>query len=129
MNKYELFNGTALAYIGDSYYDLMVKRYLIDKGYTKVNDLHKLAEKYVSADSQAYAVTELSARGLLTGTESEIVKRGRNAKINHAKNNVSLYVYKQSTSYEALIGYLYLLNYFERLADIIDATVKIIESR
>ena len=42
-------SGTTLAYIGDSIYEVKVREFLIEKGLTKVNDLHKNAIKYTSA--------------------------------------------------------------------------------
>ena len=36
-----LLNGVALAYLGDVYYELNIRKYLLNLGITKVNDLHK----------------------------------------------------------------------------------------
>ena len=33
--RYELLNGANLAYIGDAYYELVIRKYLIDIGITK----------------------------------------------------------------------------------------------
>lgn len=128
MVNYKLLNGVSLAYIGDAYYDLWIRQYLIEKGYTKVNDLHKLATKYVSATAQAKIKYELMESNYLTGEEIEIVKRGRNAKSNHKKHNVDILTYKHSTSFEALIGYLYLMDKKERLNDIILFAIELVES-
>lgn len=129
MENPTLLNGVTLAYIGDAYYELMIRKYLIDKGYTKVNDLHKLTTKYVSALSQANIISELEKENLLLDEEKEIVKRGRNAKTNHGRPNVDILTYKHSTAFEALIGYLYLGNNFNRLNQIIDMAIRITESR
>ncbi len=129
MINYSLLNGVCLAYIGDSYYDLFIRHYLIDKGYTKVNDLHKLATKYVSATAQAKIINAFMEEDLLTEEELIIVKRGRNGKINHSKNNVDILTYKHSTSFETLIGYLYLMNQMERLNQVILTAIQMIESR
>ena len=48
MNK----NVLALAYLGDSIYEVYVRKYLLDKGIEKVNELQKEATNYVSARSQ-----------------------------------------------------------------------------
>ncbi len=127
MENYKLLNGVALAFVGDSYYDLMIRKYLLDKGYTKVNDLHKKATKYVSAAAQASVINELIVRNFLTSNEIEVVNRGRNAKTNHGRQNVDILTYKHSTSFEALIGYLYLTNELKRLDEIIGMSIKIIE--
>ena len=47
MEKSKLLNGTTLAFIGDAYYDLMIRKYLVSKLY-KSKDLHELTTKYVS---------------------------------------------------------------------------------
>ena len=41
-----LYNGLSLAYIGDSVFEVYVRKYVLDLGYTKVNDLHKKVIKY-----------------------------------------------------------------------------------
>ncbi|QVK18027.1 ribonuclease III [Mycoplasmatota bacterium] len=128
MVNYKLLNGVSLAYIGDAYYDLWIRQYLINKGYTKVNDLHKLATKYVSATAQAKIINHLMKNKDLLEEEIEIVKRGRNAKINHKKHNVDILTYKHSTSFESLIGYLYLMEKKERLNKIILFAIELVES-
>lgn len=128
MNKYSLLNGVTLAYIGDSYYDLYIRKYLVDLNNTKANVLHKLSTKYVSATAQAKAIGELISQKLLTTEEEDIVKRGRNSKINHRVSNVDILTYKHSTSFEALIGFLYLDNQLERVDEVIKLAIKIIEN-
>ena len=46
-------NVLALAYLGDSIYDIYIRSHLIKKGLVKVNELQKEATKYVSAKGQA----------------------------------------------------------------------------
>ena len=41
-----------MAYLGDSIYEIYVRKYLINKGIVKVKELQKEAVKYVSASSQ-----------------------------------------------------------------------------
>ena len=48
MSVYEI-NVLVLAYLGDSIYENYVRKYLIDKGFSNVNDLHTNSIKYVSA--------------------------------------------------------------------------------
>ena len=45
----ELLNGLALAYMGDAVYEQFIREYLLTKGQTKPNQLHRLATNYVSA--------------------------------------------------------------------------------
>ncbi|ERJ12406.1 Mini-ribonuclease 3 [Haloplasma contractile] len=127
MNDYTLLNGTTLAYIGDSYYDLCIRKYLIDNGYTKGKALHKQSTRYVSAKSQSLIIKYFREENFLTEEEENIVKRGRNAKVKSNRRNTDILTYKHSTSYEALIGYLYLTKQQERLDYIVDTSINIVE--
>lgn len=128
MADYKMLNGVTLAYIGDSYYELYIRKYLIDKNYTKVKELHFEAIKYVSATSQAKVIKEFLNNNFLTTEEIDIVKRGRNAKVNHKRANVDILTYKHSTSFESLIGYLYLNKLNDRLESVILKTINLIEN-
>ena len=59
MKQYQLLNGSNLAYIGDAYYELKVREYLINKGITKANDLRKISIKYVSASAHQKIYEEI----------------------------------------------------------------------
>ena len=47
--NYELLSGANLAYIGDAYYELQIRKYLLECKITKSNELKNLSVKYVSA--------------------------------------------------------------------------------
>ena len=79
MNK----NMLVLAYLGDSVYELYIRKHLIDKGISKVNELQKESIKYVSAKSQANYLNELIDKNMLNEEEFNIVKCARNHKCNH----------------------------------------------
>ena len=119
-------NGLALAYLGDALYELEVRKYLLTKKLTKVNDLHTQAIRFTSAVGQAKVMLKL-LDGELTETEVEQFKRGRNAVANRKPKNTDLATYHQSTGFEALLGYLYLENLNDRLAEIIQKSIQIIE--
>jgi len=108
-------NALVLAYLGDAIYELYIRRFLIDKGINKVNDLQKEAVKYVSARAQASFLDKMMENELLLDDEIDIVKRARNTKsISHPKG-VDILTYKHATALEALIGYLYLTKKEDRL--------------
>jgi len=109
-------SGTTLAYIGDSIYEVKVREYLIEKGLTKVDDLHKNAIKYTSATGQSSAYDLIEK--LLTEGEINVFKRGRNSESTRKPRNTSLAIYKKATGFEALIGYLYLSKDFNRLNEL-----------
>ena len=77
MKDYNLLNGLTLAYIGDAHYEICVRRHLIEKGLTKVDELHKSCIKYVNATAQALSFDSVEKN--LTEEELSIFKRGRNA--------------------------------------------------
>lgn len=119
-------NGLALAYLGDALYELEVRKYLLTKKLTKVNDLHQQAIRYTSATGQAKVMEKL-LDGELSEIEIEQFKRGRNAVANRKPKNTNLATYHQSTGFEALLGYLYLENRTDRLAEVIQKSIQIIE--
>ncbi|NMS91065.1 Mini-ribonuclease 3 [Clostridioides difficile] len=128
MEKTELvtMSPLVLAYLGDTVYETYIREYLIRQNtQRKVNDLHKLAIKYVKAKAQATIIHEIEAE--LTEEESKIYKRGRNQKSNTSPKNADIIDYKHATGFEALVGYLYLNNEIERLQYIINKGIKIIE--
>lgn len=128
MEKTELvtMSPLVLAYLGDTVYETYIREHLIRQNtQKKVNDLHKLAIKYVKAKAQATIIHEIETE--LTEEESKIYKRGRNQKSNTSPKNADIIDYKHATGFEALVGYLYLNNEIERLQYIINKGIKIIE--
>ncbi len=109
-----LMNGLSLAYIGDAYFELLVRNYLIEKGITKVNELHKEAIKFTSGEAQAKFINLFLEDEILTNDEIEIYKKGRNSATSHRKN-LSSAEYQKATGFEALIGYLYKKDKIERI--------------
>ncbi|MBW1606003.1 Mini-ribonuclease 3 [Lactobacillus sp. Sy-1] len=112
---YNQLNGIVLAYLGDSVYEVYIRKHLLTLGITKPNRLQKVATKYVSAKAQAALINLMEADGILSDEEQAVFKRGRNAKsYTHAKNT-SVVTYRISTGFEALMGYLSLSNQLDRL--------------
>ena len=111
-------NVITLAYLGDAIYEVYIRKHLIEKGIALVDDLQKVAVNYVSAKSQSKILNFLIDNGVLTLEEMDIVKRGRNYKRASHPKNTDILTYKNSTGFEALIGYLYLNNNKERLDNI-----------
>ena len=116
----DTINIIALAYLGDSIFDLYIREALINKGIVKVELLQKASTKYVSAKGQAKILEYLIDKNLLTEEELDIVKRGRNNKRSNHPKNTDIITYKLSTGFEALLGYLYLSNNKDRLNEILN---------
>jgi ribonuclease-3 family protein len=113
-------NGTTLAYMGDAVMEQFVREYLIRNGQVKPNKLHVSATKFVSAKAQAGMVLQLLEENFFTDEEVAVIKRGRNANQGTVPKNTDVQTYRHATSFEAIIGYLYLLNQHERLQAIMD---------
>ena len=111
-------NVLALAYLGDSVYEIHIRNFLISKGLEKVKLLQEEAVKYVSAKSQAAFLTKMIEDNFLTEQEIGIVKCARNHKNNHKPKNCDVATYNWATGFEALIGYLYLENKQDRIKEI-----------
>lgn len=111
-------NVITLAYMGDAVYEVYIRKALIDKNIALVDDLQKVAINYVSAKSQSKILNLLIDKDVLTLEEMDVVKRGRNYKRASHPKNTDILTYKNSTGFEALIGYLYLNNNKERLDNI-----------
>ena len=116
------YSPLALAYIGDSVFDILVRKMLLAKGNMPVNKLHKLAKGYVNAGSQAKMYTFLEDK--LTEEELAVMKRGRNAKSYTTAKNQSVTDYRHATGLEALFGYLYLKEDIERVHELFEMCIK-----
>ena len=102
----EQYSALALAYIGDSVYDLLIRTMVLDLGNGKVKNFHKLTSSVVKAESQARLVESVLEE--LTEEEEAVFKHGRNAKSGTSAKNASIVDYRIATGFEALLGYLYL---------------------
>ncbi|UUV98604.1 Mini-ribonuclease 3 [Vagococcus luciliae] len=116
---YTLLSGLTLAYVGDAIYETYIRDYLVKSGQTRPNQLHRLATHYVSAKAQHYLIEQMMEQGLLTDEEQDMYRRGRNAKSHTSAKNTSVSVYRSSTGFEALMGYLHLTEQKERLEEVI----------
>ena len=100
------YNLKHFAYLGDCVWELMVRKKVIDKT-QKTDAMHKLTTKFVCASYQAKAIEEILP--LLKEDEIDIQKRARNLKITiNKKSNPAMHAL--ATSFEALVGYLYINN-------------------
>lgn len=108
-----LNNCLNLAFVGDAVWTLFVRDYFANNTNYKNNYLHKLTTKFVKAGYQAKALDKLQDN--LFELEKDIARRARNTKMNTVSKNASLADYKKATGFEAVIGYLYLTENFDRI--------------
>lgn len=108
----QFLDSISLAFVGDAYYALHLRRRLVHTGVPNVQVLHLLAAEFVSAKAQAYVYRHLKTE--LNETEQAVCKRARNA-YSQAPKSATVAEYHDSTALEALVGYLVLAEQQERL--------------
>lgn len=111
-----------LSFIGDGVYDLLVREYLISLSDRPVGELNNEKVKLVNCKSQAESIKKILP--ILTEEETDIFKRGRNAKVNSVSKHSTLSDYHNATGLEALFGYLYLLKKEDRIKELFSMIVK-----
>ncbi|MCI7106439.1 MAG: ribonuclease III [Agathobacter sp.] len=111
------YSPLALAYIGDGVFDLVIRSVVVGKGNTRANQLHQRTSQIVKAHTQALMIEYLQDQ--LTEEETEIYRRGRNAKSPTMAKNATMADYRKATGLEALVGYLYLTDRFERVVELV----------
>jgi ribonuclease-3 family protein len=110
------YSPLALAYIGDGVFDLVIRSVIVAKGNTRASQLHRRTSQIVKAATQAQMAEALEP--YLTETERDVFRRGRNAKSPTMAKNASMSDYRKATGFEAMVGYLYLTDQFERIVEL-----------
>lgn len=111
------YSPLALAYLGDAVYELAIRTFVMNHGNTQVNKMHKRTAGLVKAEAQAnfYKVLEEE----LSDEEKAVYRRGRNAKSVTMAKHATMKDYRMATGFEALMGYLYLTEQMERMAELL----------
>ena len=112
-------NAGALAYLGDSVLEALVREALILKGLVKSAHLNKEALNYVTAVNQNKAFLKIEP--ILTEDEASIFKRGKNCSHLNIPISASAVEYKNATGFEAIFGYLHLTKDSERIRELFSA--------
>ena len=105
-----------LAFVGDGVYDLLVRAYLVRQSNRPVGELNKIKVGFVNCKSQAEYAKVLIPH--LSEKELSVYKRGRNAKSVTMAKHATMIDYRMATGFEALMGYLYLTEQFDRLVEL-----------
>lgn len=121
------YSPLALAYIGDCVFDLVIRSVVVGKGNTRANQLHQRTSQIVKAHTQALMIEYLQDQ--LTEEETEIYRRGRNAKSPTMAKNATMADYRKATGLEALVGYLYLTDRFERVVELVRIGAEVLKLR
>lgn len=110
------YSPLALAFLGDSIYDMLVREKILHIANLPVAKLHNLKIKRVCAAFQSVALEKIMP--MLNEKEMAIVKRGRNATGNSVPKNSSTVDYRRATALECLFGYLHLLEKNDRIYEL-----------
>ena len=116
MTDFSLVSVHALAYLGDSVLESLIRERLILKGFEKSSSLNKEALNYVTAKNQAVAFGNIEAT--LTEKEADIFRRGKNSSHLNVPKSASPKEYKIATGFEAVFGYLKLEKNEIRIAEL-----------
>lgn len=116
MSDFSLIGAHALAYLGDSVLECLIRERLILKGFEKSGKLNNEALKYVTAVNQAKAYENIE--NILTEKESDIFRRGKNSSHLNVPKSASPKEYKIATGFEAIFGYLRLCKNEERILEL-----------
>lgn len=120
LNPYQ-YSPLALAYMGDSVLDLMVKQHFVLNSNKQTYKYHKDVTNIVKAVNQAAFADRIVDE--LSEDELDIYKRGRNATTHSKAKNATMSEYRRATGLEALFGYIYLKGDYNRLSFFVDKMI------
>ncbi|MEG0291891.1 MAG: ribonuclease III domain-containing protein [Anaerovoracaceae bacterium] len=127
MKNLKSVNTTALAYMGDSVYEVYIRKHVMETGVSDANRLHQMAVNYVKADAQAFVIKSILDD--LTPDEQSLVRRARNRKAGTKAKNANIVTYKWATAFEALVGFLFLSDNIERMEEVINKAMEVIDEQ
>lgn len=118
--KTRLLNPLALAFIGDGSFELMARRYIIER-YEGLSTrrLHELKVRLVCARAQSEALEIIWP--LLFDDERDVCRRGRNASSAAVPKGATACEYRRATALESLFGWLELNENHPRMQELFSA--------
>ncbi len=105
-----------LAYLGDSVFELLVREHILSIGIKDNGEANKLALGYVMAKKQSEALDAILP--MLTEEETDVFRRGKNAKTKSSPKSATAGDYRKATGLEVLFGYNHCLGRDERNRDL-----------
>ena len=113
------YSTAALAYLGDSVLEVLVREELVKEGLSSSRSLNAKALEYVKASKQAEAMKNILP--LLDEEENAVFHRGRNMGHTNIPKSATVAEYRSATGMETLFGYLHLLGRHERMRELFNA--------
>lgn len=111
------YSPLTLAFLGDGVYSVMVRTLVVGRGNMSPAKLHKTCAGMENAKAQMRVLEKIEND--LTEEEGDIVRRGRNAKPHTMAKNASVTEYLAATGFEALLGWLYIREDYNRLYELV----------
>lgn len=118
------YSPAALAFFGDSVYEVMVRRHLLLRANQLAAQLHAQKVHYVCASFQAQGYDAVLL--YVTDEEAAILKRGRNVDVTVPRHTHAL-DYHKATELEALFGYLSCIGEEARLDELFAIILECVE--
>lgn len=118
-DKARQISPVTLAFVGDAVYSLFVREKLVINSDYSTGELQKISSKEVSAHGQSALLEKVLP--LFSEEESDIFRRGRNAKKPTRSKNATVGEYNRSTGLEAVLGYLYLTGQYKRISELLES--------
>ena len=115
------YTGLELAFIGDAIWELEIRRYYLQFGYS-IPTLNKYVKNKVNARYQSLIYKQIIEE--LDEEFKVIGKRAKNSNIKTFPKTCTVMEYKEATALEAVIGAMYLLNKEEEIKKIINIVIK-----
>lgn len=115
------YSPLALAFLGDSVYDTLVRDFLLRQANMPVAKLHSAKIKLVCAEFQSSVYDALAEN--LTESELVIMKRGRNSTGNTVPKHANAMEYRRATGFECLFGYLFLTGQNDRISHLFNNVI------
>ena len=111
------YSPLTLAFLGDAVYEMVIRSIVVTGRNQAVSKFHRETIHLVNAGVQARMAKTL--REVFTEEEKAVYRRGRNAKAATSAKNASIGEYRSATGFEAVLGYLYLQEKYERIYELI----------
>ena len=115
------YTGLELAFIGDAIWELEIRRYYLQFGYS-IPTLNKYVKNKVNARYQSLIYKQIIEE--LDEEFKVIGKRAKNSNIKTFPKTCTVMEYKEATALEAVVGAMYLLNKEEEIKKIINIIIK-----
>lgn len=106
-----------LAFLGDAVYELLVRYNIVKNFQGNIGELNSIKTKNVCCSAQSDMYEKI--KDILTPKEMAVYKWGRNAHTGNSSKKRSSVVYHRATGLEALFGYLYLNQEFDRIREFV----------